>query len=69
MLQVFILFVCFVLQELAAVKAEAEEACQHDEEYGIKPEVAILQESVRKESTFMEDEFVGQNYEEEEFDD
>jgi hypothetical protein len=69
MLQVFISFVCFILQELAAVKAEAEEASQHDEEYGIKPEVAITEESVRKESTFMEDEFVDENYEEEEFDD
>lgn len=55
------------LQELAALKAEAE-ASEQDEEYGIKPEGAITEETGRKKNRFLEDEFEGENFEEEEFD-
>jgi hypothetical protein len=54
------------LQELAAVKAEA--TSEHDAEYGIKPQMEITEESVRKKNRSMGDEFVGENDEEGEFD-
>jgi hypothetical protein len=52
------------------MKAEVEvEASEQDEEYGIKPEVAITEETERKKNRFSEDEFEGEISEEEELDD
>jgi hypothetical protein len=51
-----------ILQELAAGKAEAE-ISQKGEEYGIKPEVAITEETERIKNRFLEDEFEGENFE------
>lgn len=56
-----------ILQELAALKAETE-ASEQDEGYGIKPEIASREETGRKKNRFLEDEFEGANFEEEEFD-
>jgi hypothetical protein len=52
-----------ILQELAALKAEAE-ASEQGEEYGIKPEVEITEETGRENNRLLEDELEGENFDE-----